>query len=75
MVMVDQCWDPGQHLEEQPELAEAREEGGMLEKSASMGVRELLRGLWLKPEPCPSPAGLAVGKQAVPHGRFTHELD
>lgn len=40
-------------------------------KSTSTGVRELLRGLQPKPGLCPSSAGLAVGKRAVPCGHFT----
>ena len=37
MGMVDECWDPVQHLEEQTQLAEAREEGGTLEKAQARG--------------------------------------
>lgn len=37
MGMVDQCWDPVQHLEEQPQLTEAREEVEMLEKAQAQG--------------------------------------
>ena len=35
--MVDECWDSVQHLEEEAQLAEAREEGVTLEKAQARG--------------------------------------
>jgi len=35
--MVDHCWDPVQHLEEEPQLEEARGEGWTLEETQTQG--------------------------------------